>query len=74
MKLVEVDSSMIQAISYNLEEKELMVIFNNGKIYYYTEVPQEEYNNLLKADSKGSYMRGNIIDFYPYYQGRRKRK
>ncbi len=69
-----VDSSMIKAVGYKAEDKELMVIFNSGKTYYYTDVPQKEYDNLLEADSKGSYMRGNIIGFYPYYQGRRKRR
>ncbi|ASC69464.1 hypothetical protein XM38_003910 [Halomicronema hongdechloris C2206] len=42
-----------------------MVIFNSGKTYQYSEVPQETYEELLAADSKGSYMRSLMIDCYP---------
>jgi KTSC domain len=37
------------------------------KIYAYQDVPREEYDNLMKAESKGSYMRACIIDVYPDY-------
>jgi len=72
MKLVIVESSMIQAFGYDPEREELEVVFNSGNIYRYTQVPKEEYEGLLNADSKGRYMRANIIDCYPYYQVRRR--
>ena len=74
MKLVEVESSMIQAVGYDPDRKELEVVFNSGNVYCYTQVPREEYEGLLKADSKGRYMRANIIDVYPYYPARRRRR
>jgi hypothetical protein len=74
MKLIEVESSMIQAVGYDPESKELEVLFDSGKTYRYTGVPQEEYEGLLKAESKGRYMRGYIIDVYPDYLVRGKRR
>ena len=74
MKLVEIESSMIQAVGYDPDRKELEVVFNSGNVYRYTQVPKEEYEGLLKADSKGRYMRGNIIDCYSYYAVRRRRR
>lgn len=67
MKLIEIESSMIQAVGYDEKLKELEVVFNSGNVYRYTQVPKKEYEGLLKADSKGQYMRANIIDVYPYH-------
>ncbi len=73
MKLIEIESSMIQAVGYDEKLKELEVVFNSGNVYRYTQVPKKEYQSLLKADSKGQYMRANIIDVYPYYSVHRRR-
>jgi len=74
MKLVNVESSMIGAVGYEPETQELEVAFNNGRVYRYSEVPQEEYEELLSCESKGQYMRANIIDVYPYYQVSKRRR
>lgn len=68
MKLTTVESSMIHAVGYDAETQTLEVIFNSGGIYHYEDVPLEEYEGLLDADSKGRYMRAHIIDVYPYYR------
>ena len=68
MQLVTVDSSMIHAVGYDAEKRLLEVVFNSGKTYCYENVPPEEYEGLVAADSKGQYMRACIIDMYPYYQ------
>lgn len=61
---VEVESSMIRMVRYRAKEKELEVIFNSGATWAYEDVPKSAYQGLLKADSKGSYMRGHIIGEY----------
>ncbi|MEM9503162.1 MAG: KTSC domain-containing protein [Cyanobacteria bacterium P01_E01_bin.43] len=66
MELQFVESSMIQAFGYDEEHEMLLVIFNSGKTYQYSEVPPETYAELLAADSKSSYMRSCVIDCYPY--------
>ena len=74
MKLISVDSSMIQAVGYEAKTKTLEVVFNSGRTYLYSEVPRSVYKGLLEADSKGSYMRACIIDCYPYDEARKRRK
>jgi len=68
MKLTTVESSMVHAVGYDMEEGELEVVFNSGGIYRYENVDKEEYEGLIDADSKGRYMRAYIIDMYPYYK------
>ncbi len=74
MKLQQVESSMIQAVGYDENTEILEVVFNSGKTYYYSEVPQEVYEGLLSADSKGSYMQYAVVDCYPYRQVRKRHR
>ena len=67
MELVTVESSMIHAVGYDDAEQELEVVFTSGKTYRYTGVPRTVYEDLLAADSKGQYMRANVIGIYPDY-------
>nr|WP_309694535.1 KTSC domain-containing protein [Armatimonas sp.] len=73
MTLVTVDSSMLHAVGYDEEAKELEAVFASGKVYRYEGVPKEVYEELLASDSKGSFMRNAIIDCYPDYPVRTKR-
>lgn len=66
-KLVSVESSMIQAVGYDAKTRTLEVVFNSGQTYCYEDVPPKVYKGLLAADSKGRYMRAEIIGVYPDY-------
>ena len=74
-KLTPVESSMIQAVGYDAKTRTLEVIFNSGQTYCYEDVPPKIYKGLMAADSKGRYMRAEIIDVYPDYRvsGRTRR-
>ena len=74
MELVTVESSMIHAVGYDAEAQELEVVFNSGKTYRYTDVPQTVYDGLLAAESKGQYMRACVIGVYPDHQISRRRR
>ena len=65
MDLIKVDSSMIYAFGYDEQQQVLEVVFKRTGVYRYRDVPKEVYQQLLEADSKGSYMRDLIIDMYP---------
>ena len=69
MELVPVESSMISAVAYNDAARELLVIFNSGQTYVYSNVPREVYDGLLRASSKGSYLKDFVIDMYPDRRG-----
>jgi len=67
MKLKKVNSSMVYAIGYDSKSKTLEVVFRSGKAWVYEEVPKKVYQELLKSESIGSYIRENIIDCYLSY-------
>jgi len=71
MNLKKVNSSMVHAIGYDPKSKTLEVAFRSGKVWVYEEVPKKVYQELLKSESIGSYMRENIVDCYPSYSIRR---
>ena len=73
-KLIPVESSMIQAVGYDSKTRTLEVVFNSGRTYCYEGVPAKVYKALLAADSKGRFMRSEIIDVYPDYPVSRRRK
>jgi hypothetical protein len=75
MKREPVESSMIASVGYDPEAQELEVEFNNsGQVYVYYEVPKEEYDGLMAAESKGIYMHNNIIDSYGYARVSKRRR
>lgn len=74
MKLTTVESSMIHAVGYDAKTRVLEVVFNSGQTYCYENVPPKVYKELMAADSKGRYMRDEIIDVYPYAQLSRRRR
>ncbi len=74
MELVTVESSMIHAIGYDKNKRILEIVFNTGSTYQYSDVPLEEYQGLLNAESKGRYFLANIRDVYTYRPISRSRR
>lgn len=64
MERIPVSSSNVQAIGYDEGMQTLEVEFNNGAVYQYFNVPKDEYEGLMNASSKGSYMHSNIKPRY----------
>ena len=48
-------SSNIKSIGYNKEKKVLEIEFNSGGVYEYSNVPEDAFESLNKAQSKGKY-------------------
>lgn len=48
-------SSTISGYIYFKTERTLLIAFNNGSVYEYSDVPKEIYDGLCQADSKGKY-------------------
>jgi hypothetical protein len=55
-----VNSTNIEAIGYDSAEQQLHVRFTGGSTYVYFDVEEFEYDELLMADSKGSYLNREI--------------
>lgn len=71
MKLQNVESSMLLAAGYDEATAEMRVIFRTGDTYRYLNVPKSTYLELLKAESKGAYMKTHVIDVFPSRRVRR---
>ena len=66
MRLTPVDSEMLIAAGYDQKSRILQVVFRTGETYSYKEVPFSEFDGLMSADSKGTYMHRRIIGHYDY--------
>ena len=67
MKRVEVSSSSLRELGYDPDEQALEVVFQNGALYRYEEVPAEVVQALLEADSLGTYFNQVFkAQNYPY--------
>lgn len=64
--LTKVESSVLDAVGYDANAKELTVVLKSGDTYVYRNVPEKVYNNLMAAESKGKFFTKNIKDKYEY--------
>lgn len=72
MEREAVESSMIASVGYDAQAEVLEIEFPSGEVYDYHEVPQEVYEELMEADSKGRYFLHSIRGVYGYkHRGRR---
>lgn len=58
--MVPVDSSNIEAIGFDLENKDLYIKFHTTRIYKYNPVTHEGFLAFLNAPSIGKYFFANI--------------
>ena len=56
MERVPVQSSNIASIGYDRDSSTLEVEFLNGLVYQYFAVPEEVFDGLMHAPSKGSFL------------------
>ena len=66
MERQSVSSSNLLSIGYDKNEQILEVEFINGGVYQYSGVPKSIYDELMGADSHGTYLHENIRDNYPF--------
>lgn len=56
MKRVAVSSSTLSSVGYDPEKQVLEVAFRHGGVYQYLDVPVATYQELMAAESHGSYL------------------
>lgn len=66
MERLTVSSSNIASIGYDESTSTLEIEFNNGSIYHYFDVPKNEYDGIVNAESRGKYLAANIKGRYRY--------
>ncbi|MCW2696781.1 MAG: uncharacterized protein JWR62_1866 [Modestobacter sp.] len=60
MLRTRVDSSNIATVGYDEEQRVLEIVFHDGRVYHYLEVPPERALSLLRAESKGRFLNREI--------------
>lgn len=61
-----VDSSNIDEVGYDSESSVLEILFKNGSVYQYYDVPEATFHELLSAGSVGQYFHRQIRGIYRY--------
>lgn len=63
----EAESSAVSYVRYDRKHQRLYVTFrDSGEMYVYVEVPPDQYEALLRAESKGRFMNDKIKDRYKF--------
>jgi KTSC domain len=65
MDMIPVRSSAIRAVGYDPETRRMKITFEQGVVYDFCNVPQQIYDELMRAASRGSYYNAHIRDRYP---------
>jgi hypothetical protein len=66
MDRILVNSSTIVDIGYDDSSMTLELGFKQGAVYQYFDVPDAVYQELMRADSKGTFFHANIKNNYRY--------
>lgn len=66
MRRQTVTSTNIAEVGYDESQRILEVLFSNGSIYQYFEVPLQIFNELIMASSVGQYINANIKGHFRY--------
>lgn len=66
MNRVPVNSSNILEIGYDPSTQTLEILFKNGNIYQYFDVPQNVHDSLISASSMGQFLSKEIKGNYRY--------
>jgi hypothetical protein len=64
MEMIRVSSSAISAVGYDPATMRMKIQFVQGHTYDFCRVPENVFNGLLHARSKGTYYNDNIRDRY----------
>jgi hypothetical protein len=59
-------STVIRSHHYDPQSCELIVVFQSGRRYVYEEVPNEVFESMKRAFSKGEFFNNHIRDNYRF--------
>jgi hypothetical protein len=70
-RFILLDSSVFEAAKYNQRTRTLTLVFQNGYVYQYEEVPRSVYQRFMLARNKGALFHAeirNVFDFRRLYR------
>ena len=66
MPRVDLNSTSLHAVTYQDQCAVLELEFRSGAIYRYFSIPQQTFEELLRAESKGGYFNARIRNRFAY--------
>lgn len=66
MERTPVDSASIEAVGFESSSSTLEVLFRDGRVYQYFDVPERVYDELLQSPSVGQYFHREIRGVYRF--------
>lgn len=66
MRRQAVTSSNVAEVGYDEERRILEVLFVNGGVYQYFDVPPQIYVELVRAGSIGQFLNTNVKGYFRY--------
>lgn len=66
MNRTPVDSSNLVSVGYEPNSVTLEIEFKGGSVYQYFDVPETEWESLMRASSHGTYFNAHIKYNYRY--------
>jgi transposase len=72
IRMRKVDSSHLAKVGYRASTRELFVDFHDNKHYRFRGVPQDVFDDLMKAESVGEYFAQNIKDEFRFSRRRNR--
>lgn len=64
--LLKSQSAVVESFDYDASQKILRVVFNNGSVYKYHDVPESVYQELKTSPSVGQYFNSQIRNQYGF--------
>lgn len=62
----EIQSSNLKRTEYDTETENMLVEFNNGQIYEYSNVPHKIYTQFRMSESQGKFFSSEIAKKFKY--------
>jgi hypothetical protein len=62
----EIKSSNVKKTEYDTETKIMLVEFNNGLKYEYSDVPHQVYTQFRMSESQGKFFSSKIVKTYKH--------
>ena len=66
MNMTPVSSSAVDKVGYDAPRRLLRLMYTNGRVYDYFDVPPNIYDELLQAESVGEFVNLEIKPHYDY--------
>lgn len=63
----DMERSQIKHTGYDADQQSLVVTFTNGRVFLFTDVPEDTYKAFQQASSQAAFFNREINGHFPYH-------